>query len=408
MTGSTETPSASPERNPSDRTRELDAGRPRLGLIPFTLILDLSKIEASRLDLECVEFDLRDLFSQTVHTIELACRRKNLTLIASVSPSVPRKVFGNPLRLRQILLNLLDNAVKFTSFGEIRFLVDSPDPDNVSVIRFQVADTGIGIPAELHRHIFSMFSQADTSTTRKYGGTGLGLAISSRLAELMQGRIEVDSAPGKGSTFTFTARFSPAPAQQEGTPFMEDSVDAAGCETGESSMQKEITSEELPSLRPETAAVQDTLTRRLLLVDDSENNRMLILWYVKDMPYVVDIAMNGEEAVELFRTRRYDAVLMDIQMPVMDGIAATRLIRETEREQGLPPTPIISLSANTLQEDEQMCIEAGSTRFLAKPVKRSDLLLAVERSIHLALRGKSGTSDGLTSETGKSNPSPQA
>jgi CheY-like chemotaxis protein len=112
---------------------------------------------------------------------------------------------------------------------------------------------------------------------------------------------------------------------------------------------------------------------------------MLILWYLKDMPYVVDIAMNGEEAVELFRTRRYDAVLMDIQMPVMDGIAATRLIRETEREQGLPPTPIISLSANTLQEDEQMCIEAGSTWFLAKPVKRSDLLLAVERSIHLAL-----------------------
>jgi signal transduction histidine kinase len=155
-------------------------------------------------------------------------QRKNLELSASVAPDVPGRILGDPYRLRQILLNLLGNAVKFTTFGEIRLRLDCPDPCEQWTLRFRVSDTGIGIPTDLQRHVFSMFTQTDSSTTRKYGGTGLGLAISSRLAELMHGRIELDSAPGKGSTFTFTARFSPAPAQQGETPVMDDSVDAAG------------------------------------------------------------------------------------------------------------------------------------------------------------------------------------
>jgi two-component system, sensor histidine kinase len=351
-------------------------------------ILDLSKIESGRLELERIVFDLPQMIVEIMEALAPAVQRKNLDLSSSIATEVPGRILGDPYRLRQILLNLLGNSVKFTSFGEIRLLIDTPDPRCPQTIRFRVSDTGIGIPADLQRHVFSMFTQADSSTTRKHGGTGLGLAISSRLAELMQGRIEVESEPGKGSLFTFTARFSPAPALEKEAARIEDAEDEedAAALTGGNHGRKVVTCPESketvrgnPRLHPEATAGDDPLPRRLLLVDDSENNRMLILWYLKDMPYVVDIALNGQEAVELFSERLYDIVLMDIQMPVMDGIAATRLIRAMEREQGLQPTPILSLSANARKEDEQMCIEAGCTGFLAKPVKRGDLVFAVER-----------------------------
>jgi signal transduction histidine kinase/CheY-like chemotaxis protein len=323
-------------------------------------ILDLSKIEAGRLDLEMIEFDLRETVQSVAKAMAIPAGGKGLELTVEIAPTVPQRVIGDPVRLRQILFNLLGNGVKFTERGKVALTVDRPDPSTPGLLRFQVRDTGIGIPPEMKERIFAPFTQADSSTTRKYGGTGLGLTISSRLAGLMQGMIEVSSETGKGALFTLTARMDPV---------LEPSGQIVA------RIRPTQSRKGLPSRKEETI---DPTPRRVLLVEDSENNRMLILWFLKNLPYQVDIACNGQEAVELYKKHRYDIVLMDIQMPVMDGISATRQIRALEREQGFGPTPILALSANVLKEDEHLCIEAGCTGYLAKPVLKGELTKAVE------------------------------
>jgi CheY-like chemotaxis protein/HPt (histidine-containing phosphotransfer) domain-containing protein len=281
-------------------------------------------------------------------------REKGLALVCEIAPNVPADLVGDPTRLRQVLLNLLGNAIKFTESGEVSLRV-TPDADSSvpTALRFTIADTGIGIPGEKLGQVFEPFTQADSSTTRRFGGSGLGLTISKRLVELMGGRIWVESEVGEGSVFSFAVPFEIWAATNRPT--------AAPAGTGPAAP--------LPALH-------------ILLAEDSPDNCTITMAYLEDTPYRVDIAETGAIACEKFIAGHYDLVLMDRQMPIMDGLTATRTIRAWEHANGRPPTPIIALTASALKRDREMCLAAGCTAFLTKPIKQEVLLQAIkERSI---------------------------
>ena len=274
---------------------------------------------------------------------------KGLALVCEVAPDVPTDRIGDPTRLRQVLLNLLGNAIKFTESGEVTLRV-APDADAAvpGALRFSVSDTGIGIAEEKLGAVFERFTQADSSTTRKYGGSGLGLTISKRLVELMGGRIWVESAVGKGSVFSFAVplEIRTEPARRAAVP------------VGTGSDRP------LPALQ-------------ILLVEDSPDNRTITVAFLQDTPYRVETAENGAIACEKFIAGHYDLVLMDRQMPVMDGLTATRAIRAWEQANQRSPTPIIALTAAALKGDREKCIAAGCTAYLTKPIKQDVLLQAI-------------------------------
>jgi len=309
-------------------------------------ILDVSKVEAGKLELESVNFELRDVIARAFEVIEIRATQKGLRLLREIAPEVPAYLVGDPNRLRQVMINLLGNSLKFTERGSLTVRVERDAQD--SYLRFAVADTGIGIPQDKLGRLFETFSQADSSTTRKYGGTGLGLNISKRIVERMNGRIWVESKPGEGSTFLFTALL---PA---GGPPEEQVLPASP-----------ITLE------------QSTEDIGVLLVDDSEDNRFLFMAYLKDTPCIVDLAENGEEAVRLFRQNQYDVVLMDVEMPVMDGYTATREIRKIESTRQDAPTPVIALTAHAMADMADKAREAGFSGHLLKPIRRAVLLEAL-------------------------------
>ncbi len=312
-------------------------------------ILDLSKVEASQLDLERTGFAVSDLLEKVTEMVAIRAQQKGLLLICEIAPDVPPYLVGDPTRLRQVLLNLLGNAIKFTESGEVALRVGVDAAAAVAAtLRFTISDTGIGIPDEKLGAIFERFAQADTSTTRKYGGSGLGLTISKRLVELMVGQIRVESRVGVGSVFSFSVP-------------LEISVGAR--------WPVAISDGTGPSLPP--PALQ------ILLVEDSPDNRTITLAYLQDMPYRIDIAENGASACDMFKAGRYDLVLMDRQMPVMDGLAATREIRAWEEANHRPPTAIIALTAAALKGDREKCLAAGCTAYLTKPIKEESLLLAI-------------------------------
>jgi len=310
-------------------------------------ILDISKIEAGYLELESTEFNLQDLLDKACDIMAIRARDKGIGLVCSVLPDVPVHLIGDPVRLRQVILNLLGNAIKFTDNGEVALEVRKESSD-AGTLLFSIRDTGIGIPEDKVNKIFEKFTQADSSTTRKYGGTGLGLAISKRLVKLMGGRIWVTSAVGAGSTFYFTAGFQLQVEKLKAEPVVAPVP------------EREV-------LRP----------LRILLVDDSEDNRRLIRSFLKKTPYVIDTANNGLAAVEQYKTAPYDLILMDIQMPVMDGYAATKEIRDWERSNKREPTPVLALTAYALQEEIRKSYAAGCSGHLTKPIKKNDLLYAI-------------------------------
>lgn len=318
-------------------------------------ILDLSKIEAGQLVLEETDLDVAAVVASAADIYEHKCREKGISLATEVDPAVPRRLLGDPTRLRQVVLNLIGNAVKFTEHGGISVRVE-PDPQRPEpgCLRIAVTDTGIGIPADKREAIFQSFTQVDSSTTRKYGGTGLGLTISQKLVERMGGRIWVESEPGHGSTFYFTVACRTAAEARE--PVQPRPVEPV-------------------SGTPARA----TAPRRILLVEDTPDNRMLIKAYLKHEPYTVDEADNGETAVERFKTGNYDLVLMDVQMPVMDGHEATRRIRAWEAAQGRVPTPVIALTAHATCEEMDRSAAAGCTAHLTKPIKKATLLDTIHR-----------------------------
>lgn len=311
-------------------------------------ILDISKIEAGYLELESTEFNLQELLDKTCDIMAIRAHNKGIGLACNVLPEVSVHLIGDPGRLRQVILNLLGNAIKFTDNGEVVLEVSKQSSDTGTLL-FSIRDTGIGIPEEKVNKIFEKFTQADSSTTRKYGGTGLGLTISKRLVELMGGRIWVTSAVGAGSTFYFTASFQ----LQKEKPQTEPVVVAA--------------TPEREALRP----------LRILLVDDSEDNKLLILSFLKKTPFVIDAADNGLAAVEKYKNAAYDLILMDIQMPVMDGYTATKEIRDWERSNKHEPTPILAFTAYALQEEIRKIHDAGCNGHLTKPIKKNDLLYAI-------------------------------
>ena len=323
-------------------------------------ILDFSKIESGRLEVERSHFNVRDCLDAALGLVSHWAARKGLALSSSIASDVPPTVVGDATRVRQVLVNLLTNAVKFTERGEIAVSVASRPVEALwHEIEFAVRDTGIGIPANRTDRLFQTFSQVDASTTRYYGGSGLGLAICRRLCELMGGRIWVESEEGRGSTFRFTIR-----AQVATTPGPAD---------------------EAPALPREVEP--DLATRfplRLLLVEDNFINQRVALLLLSRLGYRADVASNGVEAVEALARQRYDVVLMDVQMPEMDGVEATRTIRRS----GETSTPwIIGMTADATMEGRNSCIEAGMNDYLTKPVEPYRLQDALERAGRAATAG---------------------
>lgn len=465
------------------------AGHTLLNLIND--ILDLAKVEASRLELEEINFDLNDLIERTTEMMAVTARERQLELDWQVSPDVPTRLVGDPNRLRQILVNLIGNAIKFTERGKVSLRVQNdPESKEAGCLRFSVADTGIGIPKDKLSQIFESFTQADSSTTRRYGGTGLGLTISRRLVELMDGHIWVESIVGRGSTFYISARFKtqaevdryatlPAAdlrrlktlvvdgntanrlilkemltswgaqatevegskqalaelsrAKEAGAPyglllfdgsmpgedgfkFAEHVVRAlrmsdmkvilftSDHRSGDLARARELGLAGYLSKPVDRSALLNAVTAaigrpraaipapspvsgspfsdelpalNILLVDDSPDNRILIQAYLKNTPFQIDIAEDGESGVQKFTAGRYDLVLMDMQMPGTDGYAATRAIRKWEKEHSVKATPIIAITAFALKEEIQKSLAAGCSSHLTKPIRKAVLMEAI-------------------------------
>jgi two-component system, sensor histidine kinase and response regulator len=475
----------------SDQQREwLDAAKTSAGSLLKILndVLDFSKIESRRLELEAVPMAPRDVVGDTLKTMAPAAHRKGLELIADIAPDVPEGVVGDPGRLGQVLMNLLSNAVKFTESGHIsvHVSVEASVPDEQVRLRFAVCDTGIGIPAGKHALIFESFRQADGSTTRKFGGTGLGLTISSMLIELMGGHISIESEPGKGSTFQFAldlpvgtvpersydhelagarvlvvddnqlncrilseflsrhqmvvmtadrgadaVRFVET-ARANAQPFDIVLLDAIMPEMDGFAVAERIAGGPVPPpivmltsasaqggrtrcrqlgiaeylMKPvQQAELFDAIARtigahrrevplepscdnrkaddvtpvRILLAEDNEINQKVVVGLLGRRGHVIEIATNGAEAVRAVQTRTYDIVLMDLQMPVMGGLEATRAIRKLEAEAGRH-TRIVAMTAHAMRGDREQCLAAGMDGYLSKPVDREALLAVIERN----------------------------
>lgn len=442
-------------------------------------VLDLSKVEAGQMSVESIDLSIRDIIDDVVEILYPRAKEKGVHLESSVDPDIPKWVLGDPVRLRQILINLVGNAIKFTSKGKVQIHVSqNHDQNRRGDILFGIQDDGIGIPKEKQSLLFQAFSQADTSVTRKFGGTGLGLAICKQLSELMGGEIWFESQLDQGSTFLFTVK---APASSAAKTKLRISDNFSGkirylltSATSQKFVESFLSSENLKSVSESFSSIDalpsvlgsrdilvfswnqtmvkngcmdklrklldthpsikallipsdiesvkslesevwgpqvhwmklplkfrdatDYLTKwmsqipqdlrhtkdlleladpskyRLLLVDDSEENRMLIQAYLKNEPYEIDTASNGREAVDLTQKKKFDLVLMDVQMPVMDGLTATRQIRSHEQELQLQLVPIIALTAHALREEEEKSFQAGCQGHLTKPIKKAFLI----------------------------------
>jgi PAS domain S-box-containing protein len=471
------------------------SGRNLLSIIDD--ILDISKVETGHLDLEEIDFDLIDVIERTCEIMALRAHEKALELTCHIKPDVPTLLMGDSARLRQILVNLIGNAVKFTEKGEVCVEVKKHQPwlerqeAGAVELVFSIADSGIGIPPEKIHSIFDIFTQADSSTTRKHGGTGLGLTISKRLVELMGGQIWVESEDGEGSTFTFTAGFGvqadvpgyvqPRPDGIQGLKILvvDDSTanrklleetlsrwgaSVAVAENGEHGLSElknvretgdpyrlimidtrmpvmdgfelvgrlrraeDVTAatvmmltsdrrtrdlarcrelgitgyivkpikqaellaaitaaagetrmpDEVPPIRI-PAPAPDLRPLHILLVEDAPENRLLIRHYLKKTPHQLDIAENGQIALDKFQSGEYDLVLMDMQMPVMDGYTATTKIKRWERKAGLRTTPVIALTAHANKEEERKGLDAGCIAYLTKPVSKARLIQAIQK-----------------------------
>lgn len=322
-------------------------------------ILDFSKIEAGQLDLETLNFNLWNSISEVVELPAMMARRKGLAFNYEIHHDVPSELMGDPVRLRQVILNLSNNAIKFTEEGEIFLRISlENETENHAKIKFTVIDTGIGIPEEKLDAIFESFKQSDTSTTRNYGGTGLGLSISKRLANLMNGEIGVDSEVGKGSTFWFTILFEK-----------------------QSQSEQKISAPHMDLSKKRFLLVDDKGTKRILVVEDNMINRNLTLRMVEKFGFKAQGANNGKEALKALENLRYDIVLMDVQMPEMDGFEATKNIRDPQSKVKDHHIPIIAMTAHAMKGDRGRCIDSGMNDYVSKPIQPQELLEAIERQL---------------------------
>ncbi len=325
-------------------------------------ILDLSKIEAGKMVLESIDFELRSVISDAVMTMQVKAQQKNLRLAMEIAENLPLIVRGDPTRLRQILLNLIGNAIKFTEQGEVVVTVGEQWRNNDEVgLHFMVRDTGIGIPQQQLDKVFEAFQQADTSTTRRYGGTGLGLTISAELVRLLKGRIWVQSKEGEGSTFHFTVRLQLGSVR--GLPLAELPL----------ALPKPVASNE-----PSTPDREDRpRPLRVLVADDHDANRSLVTTVLRKRGHHCVEVVNGQQILDALARESFDVVLMDVQMPVLDGFQTTDAIRKRELLQG-GHIPIIALTAHAMAGDRERCLLAGMDAYLAKPLRPRELLRMVE------------------------------
>jgi len=322
-------------------------------------ILDFSKIEAHKLTLENISFDIRKNLTTALDIHRLQAREKGLSLKTYMAEDIPETLEGDPSRLRQVLVNLVSNAIKFTESGEVSVTATlangptNPRKGDEVTVEFAVSDTGIGIPGDKQQAIFQSFLQADESITRKHGGTGLGLAICKLLVEMMHGRIRLKSKEGKGSTFSFTARL------KVGDP-------AAISDKDNDKAKAEIA--DIPRLK-------------VLLADDNPLNRELAATLLTEQGHETVAVENGVQVLEAVKKDSFDIVLMDVQMPIMDGITATRAIRDPNSGALEPTIPIVALTAHALKGDRERFLEAGMDDYIAKPIKIRDFLATIANAV---------------------------
>jgi signal transduction histidine kinase/CheY-like chemotaxis protein/HPt (histidine-containing phosphotransfer) domain-containing protein len=329
-------------------------------------VLDFSKIEAGHLNLESIDFSLRVCVRKVTDPLGVRARAKDLELLVRIDPQIPDALVGDPGRLGQVITNLVDNAIKFTAAGQIIFEIESDSRNDAAVsLHFSVSDTGPGIPAEKQQVIFEAFVQADGSTTRQYGGTGLGLGICMKLVDQMHGRIWVESTLGEGSIFHFTGNF-PMSHKCE--------APAAAGET------------------PQTIVAGKPASRRLriLIAEDNPVNQAVAVGILQEQGHWITLANDGREAVDYYRLERPDLILMDVQMPKLDGIGATRKIRAAEERSGYH-TPIIAMTAFAMSGDSARCLSAGMDAYLSKPFAREVLLRTIDAMV--------GQDDSATTST---------
>jgi CheY-like chemotaxis protein len=310
-------------------------------LVLVNHLLDLSKIESGKFELEHIDFDLTAVLRQVTSLFEIPARAKGLNISLQVAGGTPTRLIGDPYQLKQVLINLIGNAVKFTAKGSITIEASIAEILGCSecTVQFTVTDTGVGIPDEKKASVFENFTQADSSFSRLYGGTGLGLAICRALVEKMDGTIMVESAIGVGSAFRFVAKFG---------------------------LQSDSSTVELES--PPC---------RVLLCEDSDDNAFLVKAYLEGTQYQIDHVADGKAALDRFKSEKFDVVLMDMQMPVLDGYAATRQIRQWESANGRRPTLILALTALAQTDEAKRCEDCGCTAFLSKPIRKAALLAAL-------------------------------
>jgi len=314
-------------------------------LVIINDILDLSKIEAGKMELEKIPFRLSEQIQQVHDTLRFKAEEKGILFETKIADDVPDVLIGDPSRLNQILINLSGNSIKFTGKGKVRINVEKV-PETETSMKFRVSDTGIGIPKDKLEELFAEFQQVDASTSRKYGGTGLGLSISKTLVEMQNGKIEVSSEEGKGSEFSFTIEYDKASDKDIVTLQASENMDAS----------------ELKGVR-------------LLIAEDNEFNQIVINDTLEQLveDVSIDLVYNGQEAINMLKKNDYDMVLMDINMPEMDGHEATKYIR-ANMNGNKQQIPIIALTASVLNTDIHMCLESGMNDYIPKPFTREELL----------------------------------
>jgi PAS domain S-box-containing protein len=318
-------------------------------------ILDFSKIEAGRFAVESIPFDLRKNLGDTIHAFGLRAKQKGLNLVYSAQPDLPETLLGDPGRIRQVLINLIGNALKFTEQGEISIKAEKEKQEGNSLtLHFTIRDTGRGISAEMQQKIFEPFTQEDGSMSRNYGGTGLGLTISKKLAEKMGGTIWAESEMGQGSTFHFTVELK---------------------EQSSANISEAVTA--ISNSVPRGTGEKNQNQRRVLLVEDNAVNQTLALRLLERRGFAVIVAGDGQTALEELEKNSFDIILMDIQMPRMDGLTATAIIRDKEKTTG-EHIPIVAMTAHALKGDQERCLAAGMDSYLSKPIRTTELFAKID------------------------------